>query len=401
MPDPITEELLSNTREEVALRPKEDLPAALQTRIFNTIKDIPPEHWQQLFPGVVEGYYFFKSLEESHLEQFAFHYIAVYRGKTLVGAAPCFSMNYPLETTMQGKLKDLVCMIKKIFPGFLTLRALICGVPMGSHGRIGLPDRSPEVFSAILSGLERVAREHKLPIVAFKDFGAEDQDLLDTLQSRDFYKFKSLPSTEMRIDFKDFEDYLMKLDQPKRADLRRKFKKADGQVKLDLEVTRDLGGALDEAFALFRQTEARGDTQFEKLPKEFFANIAKNMPEETRYFLWRIDGKLVAVNLCQVSGSHFVGHYVGFDYAIAHQYHLFFVRFRDLLRWCIENKIARYEMGNTSYKAKKTLGFKRVPLFVYAKHLDPRFNPFFKLICKLFKPENFEDVLKEPENGSS
>jgi predicted N-acyltransferase len=395
------ESTLPNVGEVIVPPPLPGTTDELQTKIFTRIEDISPEKWQKLFPGVLEGYYFLKSLDESNLEQFKFYYVAVYCRETLVGAAPCYSMNYSLEIAMQGKPKDLACAIKKIFPGFLSLKALICGVPMGAHGRIGVLDRSHEVFSAIISGMERIARDNKIRILAFKDFGAEDQDLLDTLQRQGFYKFKSMPSTDMQIDFKDFEDYLMKLDKSKRADLRRKFKKADSQIKLDLEVTNDLGGMLDEAYELFSQTEARGGIQFEKLSKDFFARISKNMPGETKYFLWRINQKIVAVSFCQVSGDYFVGHYVGFDYEIAHQYHLFFMRFRDLMNWCIQNKITRYEMGSTSYSPKKTLGFKLVPLFAYAKHLDPWINPFFKLICKLFKPENFEEVLREPKERSS
>ena len=119
------------------------------------------------------------------------------------------------------------------------------------------------------------------------------------------------------------------------------------------------------------------------------------MPDETKFFLWRMDGKLVAFALCLVSGDYFIDYYLGFDYSVAYQYHLYHVRFRDLMKWCIENKIKKYDMGYTAYEPKRRLGFNLVPLTVYAKHRNKLFNPFLKILGYLLQPANFEPVFKE------
>jgi len=120
------------------------------------------------------------------------------------------------------------------------------------------------------------------------------------------------------------------------------------------------------------------------------------MPDETKFFLWKINNKLVAFAFCLVSENYFIDYYLGFDYPIAYKYNLYFVRFRDLMNWCIENKIKKYEMGQTGYEPKRRLGFRLIPLYIYAKHRSKFFNPIFKILSYLMRPVNFQAVSEEP-----
>ncbi len=366
----------------------------LVTKVVRKIEEISPEDWNKTFPGVLENYHFFKTLDESHFDQFSLYYILVYDQDGVVGATSCFLMNYPLDTTVQGPLKTLTSALKNIFPSIFNLRALICGLPMGP-GRIGILGEKNEVIQAVLKCLEQIANDEKVSIIAFKDFDAHYTDNLDPLQREGFWKFESMPNTEMEIKFKSFDEYLKTLSRASRDGIKRKFKKVDGQVEIDLEISNALNGSLEEAHALYLQTSAKNDVNFEILPKEFFKNISKNMPDETKYFLWRINKKLVAFALCLVSDDYFIDYYLGFDYSIAYDYHLYFVRFRDLMNWCIQNKIKRYEMGSTSYEPKKRLGFNFIPLYGYVRHRQRWINSFLKLLSRFLKPENFDQTLKE------
>ena len=366
----------------------------LTTKVVRKIEEISPEEWNQAFPQVLENYYFFKTLDESNFHQFSFYYILVYDHNKLLGAASCFLMNYPLDTTVQGPFKSFSTAIKKIFPKVFNLKALICGLPMGP-GRIGIAGKADKVIKTILECMEQIAKQEKAPVVAFKDFGIDYAHVLEPLQARGFSKLESMPNTEMEIEFSSFEQYLKTLSRASREGIKRKFKKVDGQVKIDLEISNDLNGPLEEVHALYLQTLARNDVNFEILPKEFFRNISKNMPEQTKYFLWRIDNKLVAFAFCLVSNDHLIDYYLGFDYSVAYDYHLYFIRFRDLMNWCIQNKIKRYEMGSTSYEPKKRLGFNFIPLFVYAKHRNQWINPLFKMVCRFLEPENFDQTIKK------
>ena len=233
-------------------------------------------------------------------------------------------------------------------------------------------------------------------VLACKDFIADYGNILDRCSDEGFFKVDSLPSTTMDISFADFDEYLKSLSSVTRSGLKRKFKEVDGKVKIDLEVTDRLpGDVLPEVHALYLQTYERNEIGLEKLTPDFFQQISKNMPNETRFFLWRMDNKLVAFAFCLVSGDYFIDYYLGFDYTVAHKYHLFYVRFRDLMKWCIAHGIKKYEMGQTVYEPKRRLCFDFIPLSIYAKHRNKLFNPVFKAFCRIVQPSNFDPIFKE------
>lgn len=385
------------------MEPLVDRPrTGMTSRVFKKIEEISPDVWRSVFPETLESYGFFKSLDESGFEQFSFRYILVYDGETVVGATSFFLMHYPLETTVQGPLRAVMFGIKKFFPSVLDLKAVICGLPM-DQGRMGIKCEDPQaVVREIMACLERCAAENKAGVLAFKDFGAEYTELLKPVREMGFCRIQNLPSTDMDLNFDSFEGYMKTLSRVSRDGLKRKLKKLNAGTLFDLEITHRLTPqALEEVYALYLQTEAHGDTQFETVPKAFFDRVAVNMPEETYFFLWRKEGKMVAFAYCLAANGHFLDFYLGFDYAIAFDYHLYFVRFRDLMNWCIQHKMKKYEMGATGYEAKRRLGFKMIPIFIYAKCRNAWLNPAFKLLCRAVQPENFYEVFKEMKKSEA
>ncbi|MFA5160026.1 MAG: GNAT family N-acetyltransferase [Candidatus Omnitrophota bacterium] len=367
----------------------------LHTEIITDITRVSPEAWSRVYPQVFESYHFFKTLQESGLEQFEWYYVLVYDAEELVGIAPCFLMHYPLDTTIQGPIKSVLLKIKKKSPNFMELRALVCGLPMG-QGRIGVVRDAGAVVQAICKAMESLAASRKISILGFKDFGLQECEWLNVLQDEGYYKFESMPSTEMAVPFRSFDEYVKTLNRASRDGLKRKLKKIDRATPLPMEIREHLSeNELDQVYALYTQTLlSHGEMSFEVMTKDFFRRLSGNMPAQTRYFLWRLNGRIVAFALCFVSAERMTDYYLGFDYALAHDLHLYFTRFRDLMKWCIENKIPVYEMGNTGYEAKRRLGFEFVRLFVYARHLNKFINPFFHLLCRCLRPENFDVTFK-------
>lgn len=368
---------------------------AFRTVVVRKISELPPNHWDKVFPNVLESYNFFKVLDESNLEQFSFYYIMVYDHKMPVGAAACFLMNYSLDTSINGPLRRITNSIRKLIPNIFSLKVVVCGMPIG-QGRIGIIGHTDVVIKAILRRMEQIARKNRAAIIAFKDFDQTYTALLDPLQKFGFSKFDGLPSTELKVWFKDFEEYLKTLSSANRYDLRRKFRKVDGRVAISLEIVVDLkDDTLQDVYRLYLGMVNKHDMGFELLPIEFFKSISKNMPEHTKFFLWRIEDKLVAFLLCFVSDDLFMDYYLGLDYSVAYKYHLYFIKFRDTLNWCIKHGIKKYDMGFTGYEPKRRLGFELVPLYLYVKLRNRMLRPVFDLVCQFLKFENFDPDLKE------
>ena len=357
----------------------------LKTRVIRSVRDIGRDEWNGVYPSVLESYDFYGTLEESGIEQFRLFYVLAYERRTLVGVAPCFIMSYSLDTSINGPLRRLSNAVRRLSPNLFSLKTLVCGMPMG-QGRIGAIHDPGKVMKAVLRRMEQVARKERAAIIAFKDFPREYTPMLDPLQHEGFSKFDGLPTNEMNVWFRDFEEYLGTLSAASRYDLRRKFRKVDGQVKFHLEIVDALDDrTLHEVYRLYLEIVDRHDMGFEMLPPAFFRNVAKNMPGRTKYFLWKLDGKLAAFLLCLVSDEMLIDYYVGLDYSVAHKYHLYFVKFRDVLNWCIKHGIKRYEMGITGYEPKRRLGFEFIPLYLYVKLRNRAFRPVFKAVCQFLK----------------
>lgn len=367
---------------------------SLRTKVARRISEIPAEDWNKIFPSTLESYGLFKTLDESNFGQFTFYYIMVYDRKTPVGATACFLTNYSLDTSIRGPLKRITNSIKKRMPNIFGIKALVCGSPVG-EGRIGIAGNTDGVISAIFLRMEQIAKKNRAAVVAFKDFDKTYTEILDPLQKDGFSKLDSLPVAELDVHFKDFEEYLKTLSGATRYDLRRKFKKVDNHVPIDLETVDTLeDGALRDAYRLYLDIVAKHDMVFELLPVDFFRNISKNMPDNTKFFLWRIDGKLVAFLFCLVSEDLLIDCYVGFDYSVAYKHHLYFIKFRDILNWCIKHGIKKYEMGTTGYEPKKRLNFDFAHLYIYVKLRNRMLRPIFNLICRFLEFENFDPYLR-------
>jgi len=362
-------------------------------KIYQSIREIPEEQWNKIFPPISEGYNFLKTIEETFFNEYKFYYIALYKEKEIVYLAPFFIAEYSLDTSIKGPLKALTTGIKKWIPKFLTLRVLISGSPT-SLGNAGIKtEYTKELTPLFNQTVETLAQKERAGIIGFKDFGEEYTDFLDVLRPIGYHKVRSFPSVRLKIQFKSFDEYLGSLSKPTRKGLKKKLRKTD-EIPIEMKVQGSLGPWLDQAYELYWQTVNKSEIQFEIVPKEFFERVGSNCSKKTRFFLWFLDGKLIAFDLCLAYNGTLVDKYIGFDYEVAYQYHLYFLTFRDIVRWCISNGVTTYEGGALNYEPKKNLDFVFSPQYIYCRHLNPVLNIFLGLLTRLLKPENFDPVIK-------
>lgn len=364
-----------------------------RTKVVKKITAVAAEDFNRIFPNVPERYHFLKTLDESGFDQFSFYYILVYDHKDLVAAAPVFLVNYSLDTSIDGTLRQLTNKIKKAFPKVFSFKALCCGIPMG-QGHIALSKKSTVFLEVIEQRMRALARRLKAPFMAFKDFDDSYDEIFKPLLKKGYLKINSLPMTRLELPFTDFEEYLKHLSGPTRYDFRRKIKKTSN-VNIELSQVHRLDEAtLNEAYALYLQSVRFHDMGFEIVPKEFFRHISLNMPQETKFFLWRIDGKLACFLFCLVCDDILLDYYIGFDYALAHEHHLYFIRFKDVFNWCLDHGIKTYEMGSTGYEPKRRLNFKFMSVYLYVKIRYKILHPLLHVLCACLKFENFDPELK-------
>jgi predicted N-acyltransferase len=208
-----------------------------------------------------------------------------------------------------------------------------------------------------------------------------------------------MPMTRVELAFADFDDYLGKLGYISRKSLRRKLRKTERAAKIDIEVVNDAAAVIDEIFPLYLQVHERSPMKFENLSKEFFLAIAKEMPERARFFIWRIEGKIVAFSLCLICGDTIYDECLGLDYDVALDLHLYFYTMRDVIRWAIEQQLRWYVSGPLNYDPKLHLGHELAPLDLYVRHTRAFLNPIFSVALKYLEPTRHDPILKKFPNA--
>jgi len=103
-----------------------------------------------------------------------------------------------------------------------------------------------------------------------------------------------MPMTRLTLNFRDFDDYLAHLSYGTRKSLRRKFRKTERAAKIELEIVSDITPHLEEVYPLYLAVHERSPMKFEKLTKEYLSKLSQLMPERVRFFIWRLDRRIIA-----------------------------------------------------------------------------------------------------------
>jgi predicted N-acyltransferase len=370
-------------------------------KVCDSVNSISRLDWDRVFRDVPEGYAFYKTLEESGLEEFSFFYALLYKNGRLSLIAPIFTADFNLDIAVEGWLKAAIALIRKVYPRFLIIKTLFCGSPFGESGVIGLDldkEDEPDALGTLIAGLKGFAKSKKARLTIFKDFPQEQAERLRILTGKGFFRLNSFPSAVNELNFHSFEDYLQSLGASSRKSLRRKIRSAYSQAKIEVRLMGEADSAMEDVYRLYLDTHHQGGTKFERLTKEFFISASRNMQPNIKIFLYYVNGRLGAFNLCFLYNDLFIDKFIGFDYDISSRHHLYFVSWCHNIEWCINNGVRFYKTGQTDYCAKLRLGSRLLPLYVYLRHDNRLVNIILKLLSLILKPDNFDTDLRDTRN---
>ncbi|MCX5696963.1 MAG: GNAT family N-acetyltransferase [Candidatus Omnitrophica bacterium] len=366
-------------------------------QIIDSVGKIPREDWDRLFGDITEGYEFYKVLEESRLEEFTFYYLILYWDQRIILIAPLFIADFNLDIAVEGRLERVISCVRRFLPRFLTTRTLFCGSPFGEQGIIGI-DKSMEsdfeIAGEFFKNIDMFSRQKKTPLFMFKDFTQADLEFLELFRGYGLFRVNSFPCAIAELNFGSFEEYLKSLGHSTRKGLRRKIKEASGGGGVIIKAVDRADGAIDDIYRLYLNTHHGGTTKFERLTKEFFLSVSRNMQPHTKFFLYYVDGELGAFNLVFIYKDLFIDKFIGFDYDISNRSHLYFISWCNNAEWCIKNGVRSYTSGQTDYHAKIKLGSKLSRRYAYLRHRNNIANILLKALVLILKPENYDaDIL--------
>lgn len=356
--------------------------------------------WSEALAQKSKDHRFYEIAEETLRQDFEHRYIVFEdRYGTVRGVQPVFFLRQNLVEGIPA-LRRTVAFVRRRFPRFLTMRTLMIGAAAG-NGHLGAANEEDAAWlaTALAETIGEYARRAKASLVVFKDFEASARDLLGQLRAHDFTRIPSMPVTLLKLKYRDFDDYFASLSKATRKDLRRKFRRAEKAESLQLEVVNDVTPMVDEVYPLYLAVHERSSMKFETLTKEFLCALGQRMPDKARFLLWRHAGRVVAFTIALVHNGVFSDDYLGLDYRVALDLHLYFLTFRDIINWCINNGLTTYVSSPLNYEPKLHLDCQLGPLDLYVKHTSPFLNSIFRRILPLMEPTRHDPVLHRFPNA--
>jgi hypothetical protein len=358
--------------------------------------------WQSAFRKQCKDHRYYELIEETLANHFEHQYLLLRDSNGIVrGIQPFFFVQQNLVEAIPGALRRVIDSVRRKFPRFLTMRILMVGCAAG-EGHIGLLGSTEPTWLAagLHAVLPAIARGGKASLIALKDFSSRYRNVLGAFSDNGYARVPSMPMTRLALRFRDFDDYLAHLSYGTRKSLRRKFRKTERATKITREITTDVTPYLDEVYPLYLAVHERSPMKFEKLTKEYLSQLGRSMPERTRFFIWRIDGRIIAFSLCLVHDGTIYDEYLGLDYSVALDLHLYFYTIRDILTWAIENGLTFYCSSPLNYDPKLHLGFELAPLDLYVRHARAFLNPIFSRIVRWLEPTRHDPVLPRFANAA-
>jgi predicted N-acyltransferase len=220
------------------------------------------EEWQHAFAGKCKDHRFYEIVERTLDSKFEHHYLLLEDQSGKVRAIqPVFFVQQNLVEGIPA-LRGAVDAIRRRFPRFLTMRVLMVGNAAGEgHLSACAPEDEDWVANALHATLKTYARLSKASLVVFKDFPAKYRRALRNFSANGYTRVPSMPMTELRLRYTDFDQYLGTLGASTRKDLRRKFRKTAAAPPIALEVVTDLTPSVDEVYPLYLQVHERSEVR--------------------------------------------------------------------------------------------------------------------------------------------
>jgi hypothetical protein len=357
--------------------------------------------WTGAFSAGRKDHRYYELIQDTIMPEFDYRYFVVRDADGGVRAIqPFFLLDQDLLAGTSPRILALTAAIRRRWARFMYMRTLMVGCVAG-EGHLDGADACAQAGSARLlcSAIRTTARRLNARLIVLKEFPAKYRAPLACFTASGFTRVPSLPMTRLNIDYASFDDYMRRaLSRKARQDLRTKLKRAEKAVAIELTVSNDITTAIDDAYRLYLQVYERSRLRFEKLTPDFFCQLGKRMPDRVRFFVWRQGGRAIAFSVCMVEGDAVYAEYLGLDYQVAFDLHLYHYAFRDVVSWAIANGYKWFRSGGLNYDPKLHLRHVLDPLDLYVCHISKVVNALMRRLLPFIEPTRNDATLKKFAN---
>jgi multidrug transporter EmrE-like cation transporter len=373
--------------------------------VYAQAAGIDPAIWEAAFGQTRKDYEYYRLLEDTMADGFVYRFLLLLDKKdNPVALQPLILVDQDLTASIESTFSRVVAFLRKFWDRFFRARMLMAGCLVGDSSLGLIAPARPEETSALLAeALLAYAREEKISLIAIKDFPAALRREIAPLHEAGYARLPSFPPLVLDLNFASFEDYMEKrLSRATRKGLRRKLRKADGaSPAITMEVLTDCSSVIDEIYPLYLEVVRRSEVEFEVFSREYFLEAGKRMPERHRFFIWRRADRVVAFSFCTLWDDCLYDNDIGLDYAVAHDLHLYYMTFRDVIVWALRNGCKKYYSGPFNYDPKLHLRLQPIDVDLYVRHTSGKVNFILKRVAPSFAPAKSDPALRAYSEGAA
>ena len=311
------------------------------------------QKWRSAFALERKDHRYYEIVEDTLHPEFEHHYLIVHDEMGVARAIqPFFILDVDLLEGGSPGIRSFAGHVRRLSPRFMNLRTLMMG-PSQAKGHLDGDESLHRRSAQLIAGaLVEQARLHQAGLIVLKEFPLKYRPVLENLRQQGFTRLPSLPMISLSIAYSSFNEYMTTvLSHATRKNLRRKFKAAERASPIELSIISDITPFVYEVYPHL-QVYQRSSHHFEKLTPEYLCALGQSMPDKARFFVWRQNGSAIAFSMCMVQGDAIYDEYIGLDYAVALDLHLYHYTLRDIITWGIANGYKWYRSSSLNYDPK-------------------------------------------------
>lgn len=282
---------------------------------------------------------------------------------------------------------------RRVSRWLVDYRIAFCGLPLSacqSSLRFAVGADTTAILQQLDRTLRKLARENRASIIVLKEFADDELPPLQALEPLGYRKADSLPTHVLLLASSTFDDYLQNVGKKKRHHIRQSMKKF-AESGVQLITTSDLATIerhfTAETHRLYEAVLGNSKTQLEHLPREFFLEMARQLPGCCE-FQFALDGdRVLAFCISLRCGHEYRPLFVGFDYERNREIDLYFNLLFRTVADAAEQGAAVVELGqNSDYFKRTKLGCVQARRAIYVRGANSLMNGVIGLLFKQLFP---------------
>lgn len=334
--------------------------AAYSVKTYASIAEVPASYWDSVLAGRTNAYSraFWSVIEKAKLNDFTYRYVIFFDENDQPAALVCFySITTDIAIFAPKWLRQLLGVIRRIFPRFLKFRMLECGTPVtvSSPPLVTRDDiQAQSMIAPLHKLLLNTAKEEGQWFIVIRDFEPDAQTLQADFRQLGYHWVDSLPNTHMDITWPTLGHYHAAMKSYYRSKLHRHLRKCAAQ-NIRYELKDDFHDLAETLCAQWLVVHHGADEfQREILTPVFYRELSLQMKERSKVLLFYQEDTLIGHALLLLDAEQLRWLYFGRKDAANDSLYIYAAH--KVVEAAILLGVKKLEMGLTTYSVKMDLG---------------------------------------------